>query len=108
VTTGEPRNTAGHGTVHCARHGDRREAFVCDHLLHGAGQGFFTAEELGNPHPDAWCSVCEKIRLTYGGADGEWNNESEALIKIRLVCGDCYEEIKARNFLGSEQTNSVQ
>ena len=28
-------------------------------------------------------------------------------IKIRLVCGDCYGEIKGRNLLGTEQS-SVQ
>jgi hypothetical protein len=35
--------------------------------------------------------------LTYAGVDGEWNEKSEALLKVRLVCGDCYEEIRARN-----------
>ena len=30
---------------------------------------------------------------------GEWNERSEALIKVSLVCGDCYEEIKCRNVL---------
>jgi hypothetical protein len=38
----------------------------------------------------------------------EWNAESEALIRVRLVCGDCYEEIKERNVLGSEANNPVQ
>jgi hypothetical protein len=84
-------------TVHCERHGDRRQAFVCDHLLSGTGQGFFAAEEPEDPHPDAWCSKCDQIRLSHGGADGEWNEKSMAVMKIRLVCGDCYEEIKARN-----------
>ena len=85
--------------VHCQMHGDRREAFVCDHLLHGARQGFFAADEPGNPYPDAWCSVCDKIRSSRGGANGEWNQKSEALIQVRLVCGDCYDEIKVRNVL---------
>ena len=71
-------------------------------LLHGTRQGFFSDDEPGNPHPDAWCSQCEDIRVTHAGADGGWNEESEALIKIRLVCGDCYEEIKGRNILSRE------
>jgi hypothetical protein len=61
-----------------------------------------------NPHPDAWCSACEQIRLAHAGVEREWNERSEALIKIRLVCGDYYEEIKARNARGAPQTNSVQ
>lgn len=95
--------------VHCDKHGDRREAFVCDHLLSGTRQGFFIdPDDVENPHPDAWCSTCERIRLTYGGSDGKWNETSEALIKVRLVCGDCYEEIKIRNVLGNEGIKSVQ
>jgi hypothetical protein len=46
--------------------------------------------------------------LAHGGADGEWNEKSEALLKIRLVCGACYEEIKARNILGAKGIDSVQ
>jgi hypothetical protein len=91
--------------VHCDRHGDRRAAYLCDHLLHGSGQGFFSGDDPGNPHPDAWCSRCEQIRLAHGT---EWNAESEALIRVRLVCGDCYEEIKERNVLGTEANNPVQ
>ena len=88
-----------HKTVHCERHGDRREAFVCDHLLRGMRQGFFAADDPGNPHPDAWCFKCDQIRTAHAGVDGEWNEKSEALLKVRLVCGDCYDEIKARNTL---------
>jgi hypothetical protein len=47
-------------------------------------------------------SKCEQIRSAYAGADGEWNEKSEALLKVRLLCGDCYEEIKTRNILSTE------
>ena len=98
--------------IHCDRHGDRREAYVCDHMLQGAGQGFFSGDDPGNPHPDAWCSKCDQIRVAHGGSDGDWNDKSIALIKVRLVCGDCYEEIKERNMLSTEGntegTTSVQ
>jgi hypothetical protein len=36
---------------------------------------------------------------------GKWNETSEALIKVRLVCGDCYEEIKSKNALDTGTTN---
>jgi hypothetical protein len=104
--TVESTATNQYGIVHCDRHGDRRKAYVCDHLLHGSHQGFFTAsDDPTNPHPDAWCLKCQQIRLDHGG---EWNAESEALIKVRLVCGDCYQEIKERNVLGTEGIKSVQ
>ena len=103
----ETVNATRHSTVHCEKHGDRREAFVCDHLLCGMGHGFFFAADSENPHPDAWCAQCEEIRITHGGSTGEWNETSESLIRVRLVCGDCYEEIKAANLLGTE-SNRVQ
>jgi hypothetical protein len=93
------------GLVSCERHGDRREAFVCEHLVLGTGLGFHHENgERGNPYPDAWCSNCERIRMEYGG----WNEQSEALIKVKLVCGDCYMEIKARNLLGTEENLPAQ
>jgi hypothetical protein len=105
---GESISADQYKIVHCDRHGDQREAFVCDHLLHGTSQGFFSGADPGNPHPDAWCSKCEQIRSAYPGANGEWNEKSEALLKVRLVCGDCYEEIKLRNVQRTEGAISVQ
>lgn len=95
-------------TVRCDRHGDRREAYVCDHLLQGMRQGFFVGDDPGNPYPDAWCAKCERIRSNYADSSGEWNEKSIALLKIRLVCGGCYEEIRGRNLLGEEGSSSVQ
>jgi len=79
--------------VHCDRHGDNTEAFMCKHLLHERGLGFFCDEEDSlNPYPDAWCSDCDKVR----GESGEFADEY-ARTTFRLVCGACYEEIKAKN-----------
>jgi hypothetical protein len=83
-------------TVHCERHGDNREAFMCKHLLLGSGLGFFSdIEEPENPYPDAWCSECELVR----GENGESAMfESEyALANFKLVCGECYKEIKTKH-----------
>jgi hypothetical protein len=83
-----------------------QEAFVCEHLLHGNQLGFFTdPKDTSNPRPDAWCSGCDRVRLEHGGV---WNEESEALIKVKLVCGGCYDEIKGRNVLPSEGRSGIQ
>ena len=50
----------------------------------------------------------KSVRSTYAGADGEWDEKSQTLIKVRLVCGDCYQEIKLRNVPSTEGTISVQ
>jgi hypothetical protein len=87
-------------TIHCNRHGDNREALMCKHLLHGSRQGFlFDAEELDNPFPDAWCSECERVR-TEKGESGVFSDEY-ACANFKLVCGECYQEIKARNEVGT-------
>ena len=39
----------------------------------------------------AWCSECEKVRLSTDG----WNEESMEFAKNKIVCETCYFEIKA-------------
>jgi hypothetical protein len=77
---------------------------MCEHLLRGIRLGFFSdADEPSNPHPDAWCSSCEQIR----GKSGEFSDDY-ALATFKIVCGACYEEIKARNVPGPERPAQVQ
>lgn len=67
---------------------------MCKHLLDGRGLGFFHDPEYDplNPYPDAWCSECEKAR-------GELRmfTDEYARATFKLVCGGCYEEIRAKN-----------
>ena len=87
-------------TVDCTIHGFARPAFVCKHLNLEKAVGF---EEAFETYPgmeldqdddlQAWCSECEEIRLNYG----EWNEESEKFAQIKLVCENCYFEMKKLN-----------
>jgi len=81
--------------VQCSTHGESQEAFLCCHLIgEVAGLGFNRDEPTPeNPFPDAWCDDCEIIRATHGG----WNEESEKLTKITLLCSGCYERSRIRN-----------
>lgn len=81
--------------VQCATHGESQEAFVCNHLLGGiAGLGFNRDEpSTDSPFPDAWCDNCELIRAVHGG----WNDQSQNLAKISLLCAGCYERARIRN-----------
>ena len=82
-----------------------QETFVCEHLLKGIGLGFFTDEKGANsPRPDGWCAACDRVRLEHGG----WNEVSEALIVVKLVCGGCYDEIKAKNILSYGEGSRIQ
>jgi hypothetical protein len=81
--------------ISCGRHGEAREpAFVCEHLLHGTGRGFFFDRADDDPHPDAWCKACERLRIDNGG---DWTEALTKQVNIQLVCDSCYQEIKERN-----------
>jgi len=82
-------------TVHCHSHGECEETFVCIHLTEGsAALGFNRAEPTEeDPFPDAWCNDCDLILEANQG----WNEESEKLIEIRLLCSGCYEQSCIRN-----------
>ena len=82
-------------TVHCDKHGETEQTFVCTHLAGDAvGLGFNLEEpDSDNPFPDAWCDSCEIIRAAHGG----WTDEAQSLCKIALLCARCYERTRIRN-----------
>ena len=67
-------------------------------MINNDNAGFheaFESNPLIEPYDDyqAWCDECEKERLK----EGEWNDKSMAFADIKLVCDQCYFEIKKRN-----------
>jgi hypothetical protein len=83
------------GKIQCATHGECWETYVCTHLVgESAGLGFNRdAPTDDDPFPDAWCDNCQIIYDAHGG----WNEQSEALVKISLLCSGCYERARIRN-----------
>jgi hypothetical protein len=79
----------------CSTHGESQKAYVCTHLVgEASGLGFNRNEPTeDNPFPDAWCDDCELIRAAHDG----WNDESQNLAKITLLCSGCYERTRIRN-----------
>jgi hypothetical protein len=81
--------------VHCQQHGSQAETFVCQHIassLHsGRAVGFHWPASSTEPRPDAWCSACEEARVRAGG---EWTDEVNALLGVKLLCGACYDAAK--------------
>ncbi|WP_292010992.1 DUF6882 domain-containing protein [Chryseobacterium sp.] len=87
-------------TVECKKHQLARSAFVCQHLNLDHPKGF---EEAFDTFPgmdldeddnfQAWCDECEKVRVQHKG----WNDESENFANIKLICEDCYFELKNFN-----------
>jgi len=87
--------------ISCDSHVSGRAAFICKHLNKETYTGFHEAFDPDTITDDddgygAWCDECEKIRLKENG----WNDVSMAFANIRLVCDQCYFEIKERNQKG--------
>lgn len=85
--------------VQCAIHGATEQTFVCTHLVGDAvGLGFNRTEPTDDdPFPDAWCDDCELIRA----AHSDWTDETQELVKIALLCSQCYQRTRIRNTLTS-------
>jgi hypothetical protein len=82
--------------VSCGRHGARPAAFVCRHVLEslrtGARVGFHTPGDAEDDD-QGWCGACERVRAR----EGEWNERSEAVADIRLLCLDCFHQARELN-----------
>ena len=82
--------------MECPIHGKGKPAFICQHLQHGSGLGFFTpgvAPTEDDPWEQGWCKACEEMALK----TGDWNDESEAFAAFRWVCVGCFEQARKRN-----------
>jgi len=81
--------------MQCAAHGECLETFVCTHLLgETAGLRFNRNEPTTeNPFSNAWCDNCELIRAAHKG----WNEQSEKLAKLSLLCSAFYDRARLRN-----------
>ncbi len=77
----------------CRQHGKSHATFICHHLVHGSGVGFYYGNE-NDIRPDAWCYDCDQ-RLMQN--NGEWNDEIESLAKITVICANCYDDVRLRN-----------
>lgn len=75
-------------TVECSIHGEACATFVCVHLLNDPHQHWhcvYPSED--NRWPDAWCDACDR----FFQEEGEWNENNEDNLEIKLLCHFCYE-----------------
>src|SRR5262245_60204764 len=81
--------------IECHEHGEAWKTYVCQHLTgDSVGLGFNRGEPTTeNEFPDAWCDECQKAYEAHGG----WNEESEKIARISLLCSSCYEKARIRN-----------
>jgi hypothetical protein len=84
--------------IQCGEHGLQDKTFVCQHVLmslrDGIQRGFFWSQNPDSSRPDAWCRDCNE---RVGATGGEWTAEAEALAGVTLLCGACYDRVKAMN-----------
>src|SRR5689334_3732152 len=81
--------------VTCGTHGETPATFACRHLTSGVACGYHcSADDPADQWPDAWCDLCEEAFQAEGG---EWNDVSEKVADIKLMCAHCYDSARARN-----------
>jgi len=85
-------------TFECSEHGPQQATSVCCHLVESLSTrkqvGFYFASEQRG---DAWCAACEEVRIGEGGKSGDWNDRSEAFANVQMLCGLCYDKVRALN-----------
>jgi hypothetical protein len=78
----------------CQEHGSAQEAYVCEHLLQSPAQVWCSAApNADNPCPDAWCLACDEAFQRFG----EWNEQNEHEVPIKLICQGCYIKKRVEN-----------
>lgn len=78
--------------VHCNKHGEGKDAYLCQHLIRSAGFGFHTAKfEGGDGGPIAWCNECERV---YREESYQCTEKFLAYIDLRLACDTCFRSVK--------------
>lgn len=81
--------------VVCGAHGETPATFACRHLTRGIACGYHASvDDPDDKWPDAWCDLCEEAFQEQGG---EWNDVSEKVAEIQLMCTHCYEAARSRN-----------
>jgi hypothetical protein len=82
--------------IKCDVHGWQEQTFVCQHIAQslntGVPVGFHWSSKQTDARPDAWCSDCERARIEAGG---DWTPEVEAKLRVKLLCGACYDYAKS-------------
>ena len=79
-----------------------RPAFVCRHLVQAllsppaSPIGFFHPAAQSNEELCGWCGECDSTLLRVG----EWNDESEGLAGITMICSFCYQKVAATQAAG--------
>jgi hypothetical protein len=77
----------------CATHGAGFQTFVCEHLAANPAQEWFSGEAtVDNKWPDAWCADCD----VFFQHQGEWNENNESNMKIKILCHHCYEMFRSQ------------
>lgn len=83
--------------VDCGAHSEMRPSCVCQHLLAAVSERIVRGVNWlldGDGNVNARCDDCEDFLQRHGA---EWNDETEAFAKIKLICERCFVTLKETN-----------
>lgn len=90
---GEDQASETADALRCERHGVSTPCYVCEHLVSDAESRGFHAPGDDKLRPDAWCDLCHKEFMRAGSWEAPGTREP----RVKLVCGGCYDGLKARH-----------
>jgi hypothetical protein len=90
----KPSSQPDENQIKCSTHGGGYSTYVCEHLISNPAQQWFSdnASEVKR-WPDSWCAACDRVFHE----QGEWNEQNESKIKIKLLCHHCYESLRSKS-----------
>jgi len=79
--------------IECQIQGPAFQTFICEHLAADARQVWYSSLATAEDQwPDSWCSICHEAYQQ----EGEWNDNNEDGLAIKLFCHHCYESHRAQ------------
>jgi hypothetical protein len=82
--------------IECPIHGLNDSAYVCQHLNLTDKIGFIETYDPQNPCSEilqALCQKCDDVVME----EGEWNARVESYTKIKLICIECFAQMREFN-----------
>ena len=84
--------------MECPIHGVRKPTFICNHLQHGRGLGFFEHQATDRPWlREAVCRACERVANVFTRIPFVGYPIYVRYSKPLFICEGCFDTIRDRN-----------
>jgi hypothetical protein len=79
--------------VHCDSHGEKRPAYVCQHLFKTLDDGLARGVLWSRDEDECINAYCRECSERVEAAGGEWVGKAAAELGLKLICEGCFRRI---------------